>query len=511
MSPFTRPRKGFFFALLLLFAVFNGIAQSYAPIVVSGFNHDLIAEVHPGGPLAATSSEMDAINPSNFVLFSKGYAKTKMMSTGNGLPDNGRIVKGNRVYQLRKYSEMNALYLKKGLDGTLTFAPSKYSIISILGLATEGEATLQITLSFVDGTTAKVTGRFPDWFNGPSPVVQGMGRVKREDVAAPYYEGAPANPRMYAIDVQVPEDRVLRSITFRNVSSDPNGQSNRAIIFAVSGYLKPEPVSPAVQNSTKTNKPEDSARFVVQTKPKPVPQKKKPVETKPEGEEKKVVTSTTPQPVVEQHETTEPIKQPKPTIALLGMVRDKKSNEPLSATLHLEYGRESIDLRTIEGKYMLLPVEKNLYKITVSSPGYAEVTKTLDLTLATGNTELSFTLQPIEVGSRVVLNRILFKQSTATLLEGSYHDLDSISDFLLKNQSVRIEVAGHTDSYGSKRANLQLSNERAEAIKKYFVDRGVVADRITSKGFGGSMPIAPNNTEDSRKLNRRVEFTILSK
>jgi outer membrane protein OmpA-like peptidoglycan-associated protein len=117
----------------------------------------------------------------------------------------------------------------------------------------------------------------------------------------------------------------------------------------------------------------------------------------------------------------------------------------------------------------------------------------------------------VEVGVHVKLHNVLFKQSTSVLLPQAYATLDSVSGFLIRNPSIRIEVAGHTDAHGHPKANVTLSRERAVAIKKYLIGSGVAADRIIAKGYGGSKPVAPNDTEENRRLNRRVEFVILSK
>jgi outer membrane protein OmpA-like peptidoglycan-associated protein len=84
-------------------------------------------------------------------------------------------------------------------------------------------------------------------------------------------------------------------------------------------------------------------------------------------------------------------------------------------------------------------------------------------------------------------------------------------EFLNKNPSLKIEISGHTDDVGNEQLNLKLSQTRAEAVKSYLVEKGIVAGRLTAKGYGKSKPIAPNTSDETRKLNRRTEFTVLSK
>ena len=74
---------------------------------------------------------------------------------------------------------------------------------------------------------------------------------------------------------------------------------------------------------------------------------------------------------------------------------------------------------------------------------------------------------------------------------------------------IKIEIGGHTDNIGEDRANQNLSQERANSVKKYLVEQGVVSSRLIAKGYGESTPIADNNTEKGKRLNRRTEVKIL--
>jgi outer membrane protein OmpA-like peptidoglycan-associated protein len=76
------------------------------------------------------------------------------------------------------------------------------------------------------------------------------------------------------------------------------------------------------------------------------------------------------------------------------------------------------------------------------------------------------------------------------------------------NPHVEIELAGHTDNRGSFQQLMSLSQKRVNKVKSYLVSKGIKAKRITGKGYGGSKPIASNESEETRLLNRRVEFTI---
>ncbi len=107
-----------------------------------------------------------------------------------------------------------------------------------------------------------------------------------------------------------------------------------------------------------------------------------------------------------------------------------------------------------------------------------------------------------------VLKNLYFVQSQPILLPESNPELDKIFDFLHKNVNVKIELQGHTDNQGDFDLNLKLSKDRAETIKKYLVEKGISTNRIKTKGFGSTLPIASNANELTRSKNRRVELMI---
>jgi outer membrane protein OmpA-like peptidoglycan-associated protein len=108
----------------------------------------------------------------------------------------------------------------------------------------------------------------------------------------------------------------------------------------------------------------------------------------------------------------------------------------------------------------------------------------------------------------VNLKNVLFAQTKADILPESFPELDLVVHFLQTNPNVRIELSGHTDNRGIHGDNVKLSLQRVNKVKDYLVSKGVESRRITGKGYGGTKPIASNDSEESRKMNRRVEFTI---
>jgi outer membrane protein OmpA-like peptidoglycan-associated protein len=88
-------------------------------------------------------------------------------------------------------------------------------------------------------------------------------------------------------------------------------------------------------------------------------------------------------------------------------------------------------------------------------------------------------------------------------------ELNRVVDLLQANPAIEIEMSAHTDSKGSDDYNFKLSDERARSVREYILSKGIAASRIQSKGYGERKPVAPNDTDENRQLNRRVEFTIL--
>ncbi|MHC1707240.1 MAG: OmpA family protein [Bacteroidales bacterium] len=120
-------------------------------------------------------------------------------------------------------------------------------------------------------------------------------------------------------------------------------------------------------------------------------------------------------------------------------------------------------------------------------------------------------LQPIKTGEIVVLNNIFFETDKSELLPLSRVELDRLLILLNQNPKMRIEIRGHTDNVGSEEYNLKLSENRAKVVYDYLLLKGINSSRITFHGYGESMPVADNSTDEGKKLNRRTEFKVVEK
>jgi outer membrane protein OmpA-like peptidoglycan-associated protein len=145
----------------------------------------------------------------------------------------------------------------------------------------------------------------------------------------------------------------------------------------------------------------------------------------------------------------------------------------------------------------LIRAEKEGY-ITQVSPVVCEANKTSIL-----NFEL--------FAQKIILRGVHFEFDKANLLVDSYPILEKVYKFLKENPDIKVEIGGHTDWIASEEYNLDLSYRRANAVRNYLIMHGIDPDRLIAKGYGESMPIADNNTEEGRALNRRIELKILKK
>lgn len=125
------------------------------------------------------------------------------------------------------------------------------------------------------------------------------------------------------------------------------------------------------------------------------------------------------------------------------------------------------------------------------------------------NLKLTMRYKKEEYPSGLVLD-VQFATGKATITSESFARLDSVVEYMTHKLTAKIEIAGHTDNVGKKAANKKLSQQRADAVRDYLVSKGVDADRVKAVGYGDAKPIAPNDNEEGRQANRRIEATELT-
>ena len=172
------------------------------------------------------------------------------------------------------------------------------------------------------------------------------------------------------------------------------------------------------------------------------------------------------------------------------------------------------------------PDKTKYYAEPTDSEGYAEVLvpagRTYDVTyLSLGRHEIAATtpvadepFQSVKLTLRYkreveekpfILAGVNFDTAKATIRPESFPRLDAVVEFMAHKKTARVEISGHTDNVGNAKDNKTLSQKRAQACRNYIVSKGIDKKRLDAVGFGDEHPIAPNDTEEGRQRNRRIE------
>jgi outer membrane protein OmpA-like peptidoglycan-associated protein len=204
---------------------------------------------------------------------------------------------------------------------------------------------------------------------------------------------------------------------------------------------------------------------------------------------------------------------------LKGTVTDALLKEPLNAVIVITDNEKNEVVSTFQsnsktGKYLVsLPSGRN-YGIAVTMEGYLFYSENVDLPKSKQYQEINkdIELSKLEVGQKIVLRNIFYDFNKSTLRTQSVAELDRLAKLLDVNPTMRIEISSHTDNVGSAAYNEKLSTSRALSVVDYLVEKkGIKKERLEFKGYGFTEPIAPNDTDQGRQLNRRTEFKILSR
>jgi outer membrane protein OmpA-like peptidoglycan-associated protein/tetratricopeptide (TPR) repeat protein len=198
-------------------------------------------------------------------------------------------------------------------------------------------------------------------------------------------------------------------------------------------------------------------------------------------------------------------------------VTDATSGNPLAAKFEIidvETGNVVLSNTTDKrrGEFLAcLPAGKN-YMLNVNKETYLFYSDYFECKEANDKQsayDLLIKLRQPVAGEKVVLKNIFFDVNKFDLKKESDSELGKLVAFLKNSPAIKIEISGHTDNTGDKKANLILSENRAKAVYDYLIKQGIVATRLTYKGYGDTKSIADNNSETGRAQNRRTEFTIL--
>ncbi|MBX7128220.1 MAG: OmpA family protein [Flavobacteriales bacterium] len=205
-----------------------------------------------------------------------------------------------------------------------------------------------------------------------------------------------------------------------------------------------------------------------------------------------------------------------PVSYVTGRVSDIVTGRSVEADVQM-YDLATGDLATAaysdpkSGEFLVCLPEGRDYALNATAEGYLFFSANYNIAKSTVDKpfKLDVKLSPLTAGSTITLRNIFFNTASAELLPASNLELDKLLRLMKANPTLRIEVGGHTDNVGADADNQKLSEERAVAVSKFLTGYGIEADRVVSAGFGETRPVASNDTEEGRALNRRTEIKVL--
>lgn len=166
-----------------------------------------------------------------------------------------------------------------------------------------------------------------------------------------------------------------------------------------------------------------------------------------------------------------------------------------------------------DGTFSLVIPRGIRFSVVAEKPGYTTQGDTLFFRsdfFYFKEKEMIITMDPMTPGSKIDLDPVYFTQSKAEIKEESYPALDKLAAYLQENYFVTVLIKGHTDNQGEEESLLQLSKDRAQAVKTYLVYKRLINPlRVETMGLGASDPLTDNSTDELRSHNRRVEVEII--
>jgi outer membrane protein OmpA-like peptidoglycan-associated protein len=222
--------------------------------------------------------------------------------------------------------------------------------------------------------------------------------------------------------------------------------------------------------------------------------------------------------------------RPEPVVVISGKITDANSDVPLQARVEMyrvEDDKKVFDSFSDEetGEYSAALPADDQYGFMVSKKGFMFHS---DNFVPPSRDEAHFdfaqqprhvstairkdiALQPIEVGGTLILRNVFFDVDSYELKPESRAELDRLVDFLKQNRTLSVELGGHTDITGSYEHNVTLSKNRALAVVNYLSEKRIAPTRLTHAGYASDVPIAGNDSDEGRALNRRTEVKVVKK
>jgi outer membrane protein OmpA-like peptidoglycan-associated protein len=202
---------------------------------------------------------------------------------------------------------------------------------------------------------------------------------------------------------------------------------------------------------------------------------------------------------------------PTETDALLNVFVTNKNGTPRGGEVIMFKGLKTKKLfKTItgaDGRSALLVPKGETYKIDYKFFGDSLDYSTFEVPNPEGSVTFDLTIE-IQPPKTYTLKNVLFDFGKASLRKESFETLNDLVEYLKLKPKMTIEIGGHTDNVGTPESNLKLSQERAESVRNYIISKGVSGSRVTAVGYGQSVPVADNSSDEGRQKNRRTEVKI---
>lgn len=204
---------------------------------------------------------------------------------------------------------------------------------------------------------------------------------------------------------------------------------------------------------------------------------------------------------------------PEALVTVSGQVVNIQTKQPVAASItvtDLSSGEVVATYRSDDrnGNYYVVLSRGRRYSITAEAPDYIFYSDEYSIRPNAEGKDLKKDIELYRTSGGTTRLLVFFDFDKSELKTESKPDLSRGISFLKDNPALKVEIAGHTDSVGVASYNKSLSQDRANAVRQYFVDGGVDPARITTKGYGEDQPTADNGTEEGRARNRRVEMRV---
>ena len=209
---------------------------------------------------------------------------------------------------------------------------------------------------------------------------------------------------------------------------------------------------------------------------------------------------------------------------MISAVDDKTSAEvPAQFTIQAKQAKKKYSGQSqLDKPFAFVLTRTDTLNVVASSPGYYEAEELMVVSCDTctdygyvvrlekEDPKADSIFRNLQVNQAFRLDNVYFDQSSYVLRPESYPQLNKLVKTLVSTPKLVIEIAGHTDNVGDRRLNQTLSEHRAKIITNYLVRNGIAEKRLHYNGYGDTKPAAPNDSEENKRKNRRVEFIVLA-